>query len=57
MGVEVKCQIYGQARRHEEEDLLDFANHVFSLDGDPTVFRRLLRKAYGKPGFADISLS
>jgi hypothetical protein len=57
MGVEVKCQIYGQARRHEEEDLLDFVNHVFSLDGDPTEFRRLLRKAYGKTGFADISLS
>lgn len=47
---------YGLAHREEEEDLLDFANYVFSLGGVPTDFRRLLPKVYGKPGFADISL-
>ncbi len=47
---------YGWARRDEEEELLDFANYVFSAADKPVDFRRLLPKVYEKPGFSEISV-
>ena len=32
--------------RHDDPDLIDFINYVFSMDGDPTDFVKLLPKAY-----------
>ena len=46
---------YGQARPEEEEDLIDFANYVFSMDGSPTDYKILHPRVYGRPGFSGIT--
>lgn len=46
---------YGWAKPEEEQDLLDFANYVFSSSGAPVDFVKLLPLVYGQPGFADIT--
>ena len=46
---------YGQARPDEENDLLDFANYVFSYSAAPTDFKKLHPWVYGRPGFSAIT--
>lgn len=46
---------YGQARPDEENDLIDFANYVFSYSGAPTDFKKLHPWVYGRPGFSAIT--
>lgn len=46
---------YGRARPEEEADLVDFANYVFSFDGNPTDFVKLQPRVYGRPGFAALT--
>lgn len=46
---------YGLARPEEERELLDFANYVFSMNGQPTDFLRLQPRVYGRPGFSAIT--
>lgn len=47
---------YGWAKPHEEDQLLDFANYVFSLDGAPTDFKQFHPRVYGRPGSSKVSL-
>lgn len=46
---------YGQARPEEENDLLDFANYVFSINASPTDFKRLQPRVYARSGFSAIT--
>lgn len=46
---------YGQARPEEEQALLDFANMVFSVSHEPTDFRVLQPRVFGRPGFSAIT--
>lgn len=46
---------YGWARPEEEQDLLDFANYVFSLADGSTDFTKLQPKVYSRPGFSVIT--
>lgn len=46
---------YCWARPDEEDELIDFANYVFSLDGAPTDFRKLHPRVYDRPGSSAIT--
>jgi len=46
---------YGLARPEEEQALLDFGNYVFSMSHEPTDFRVLQPRIYGRPGFSKIT--
>lgn len=43
---------YRPGRPEDEEQILDFANMVFSMDEEPHDFAALLPKVYSRPGFA-----
>lgn len=40
--------MYRKAKSKDKQDLLDFINYVFSLDHEPTDFRKILPKVYGE---------
>lgn len=44
--------VFGQTG--QEEDILDFANYVFSMVRCPIDFKHLLPKVYARPGFAPL---
>lgn len=46
---------YGWARPDEEDQLIDFANYVFSLDGAPTDFKLFHPRIYDRPGSSSVT--
>ena len=46
---------YGLARPEEEQALVDFGNMVFSMNHEPTDFKVLQPRVYGRPGFSQIT--
>ena len=40
--------MYRKGKEKDKQDILDFLNYVFSMDHEPTDFRKLIPKVYGE---------